>query len=90
MTTAAPISPGIRTETVLTVAEAAASLRVSESIVRRLIKERRIPFFQIEGRYLFYRPVLERWMTEISVKPDGHSSKEQAVGIADTIWEQRR
>jgi excisionase family DNA binding protein len=74
----------------MTVADAAVFLRVSESIVRRLIKERRIPFFQIEGRYLFYRPVLEQWMTEISVKPDGQSGKEQATVTADNIWEQRR
>jgi excisionase family DNA binding protein len=72
-------------ETVLTVADAARFLRISESVVRRLIRERRIPHFKIEGRYLFYRPVLEEWMRSLTIVPGGASLGVQAQAIADNI-----
>jgi excisionase family DNA binding protein len=71
--------------TVLTVAEAAVFLRISESIVRRLIRERRIPYFRIEGRYLFYRPVLEEWVRSLTITTDGASLGAQALAIAEEI-----
>jgi excisionase family DNA binding protein len=77
-------------ETVLTVADAALFLRISESVVRRLIRERRIPYFRIDGRYLFYRPVLEDWMRSISVVPDGQSQSQQAEVIAEETINKRR
>ena len=72
--------------TILNVPEAADYLRVSESIVRRYIRERRIPYFKIEGRYLFYRPELEEWVRSLIVAPDGQSSDELAEKAAAEIW----
>ena len=74
----------------LTVPEAALFLRISESIVRRLIRERRIPYFKIEGRYLFYRALLEEWMRSISVTPDGQSSRERTEEAVDNITKNGR
>ncbi len=70
----------------MTVADTAAFLRVSESLVRRLIREKRIPFFQIDGRYLFYRPALEEWVQSKTVRPDGDSTAETAARTADGVW----
>jgi excisionase family DNA binding protein len=75
--------------TVLTVADAAAFIRVSESIVRRLIRERRIPYFRIEGRYLLYRPGLEEWITQITIIPEGRSAAEKGIDMAAQLWEQK-
>ena len=75
---------------VMTVAEAAGFLRVSSSLVRRLIREHRIPFVQIDGRYLFYRPVVEEWLRAKTIIPDGQSTAEVAGKIADGIFNQRR
>jgi excisionase family DNA binding protein len=74
---------------VLTVADAALFLRISESIVRRLIRERRIPYFKIDGRYLFYRPGLEEWITQISIIPEGRSAAEQGTDKAAQLWEKK-
>ena len=73
----------------LTVAEAALFLRISESVVRRLIRERRIPYFRIDGRYLFYRPGLEEWITQISIIPEGRSAAEKGIDKAAKLWEQK-
>jgi excisionase family DNA binding protein len=73
---------------VLTVPGAAGFLCVSESIIRRLIKENRIPYFQIEGRYLFYVPALERWIEENIVEANGRPTKEIANERATEIIEQ--
>lgn len=73
----------------LNVAEAALFLRISESIVRRLIRERRIPFFRIDGRYLFYRPGLEEWITQISIIPEGRSSAAKGIDMAARLWEKK-
>lgn len=54
---------------ILNVREAAKYLRISESIVRRLVREERIPFFKIERRYLFSRTVVDNWVKELSIMP---------------------
>jgi excisionase family DNA binding protein len=84
-----PDSARASTDVVLTVVEAARFLKVSESVVRRLIRERRIPFFKIEGRYLFYRPVLEEWMRSLTIVPDGASLGVRAQAIAEEITHKR-
>ena len=76
-------------ESVLTVVEAAKFLRVSESIVRRLIKERRIPYFQIEGRYLFYKLKLEDWINILTINPSGPDQNSQSRELADAIWDRK-
>jgi excisionase family DNA binding protein len=74
---------------IMNVPEASEFLRVSESIIRRLIKERRIPFFQIEGRYLFYKPKLEAWINTITINPATSEENPQAEKLADAIWERK-
>ncbi len=75
-------------ETVLTVADVAVFLRISESVVRRLIREHRIPYFKIDGRYLLYRPALEEWITALIVKPD-LGPRDHPGTIAERIWDNR-
>jgi excisionase family DNA binding protein len=72
--------------TVLSVAEAALFLRISESIVRRLIRERRIPYFRIDGRYLLYRPLLEQWIAEISITPEKTLPVVPNIDEGGKIW----
>jgi excisionase family DNA binding protein len=72
---------------ILDVRRAADFLGVSESIIRRLIKEHRIPFFQIEGRYLFYQPSLESWIEEKIVHPVDEATAKLASAAANKIWE---
>jgi excisionase family DNA binding protein len=74
------------TEAVLTVSDAARFLKVSESIVRRLIRERRIPFFRIDGRYLLFRPLLEKWIVDISIEPETHSPGIPGIDKEGKIW----
>ncbi len=57
---------------VMSVVEVAEYLGISESIVRRLVREARIPYNRIEGRILFYLPVLRQWLidtTRVAVQP---------------------
>lgn len=74
---------------VLDVRDVALFLRISESIVRRLIKERRIPFFQIEGRYLFYRPAVEEWIRHSMIEPT-NSSQQITEALTTTVWTKRK
>jgi excisionase family DNA binding protein len=87
-------NPGIRNRDlacpVLSVPEAAKFLRVSESIIRRLIREHRIPYFQIEGRYLLYRPALEKWIEGNIVCADGTPAKQIADEFAKDIWKRTK
>ena len=78
------------TKKILDVRKAAEFLGVSESIVRRLIRERRIPFFQIEKRYLFYRPVLECWIEDQIVHPVNTSADSLAADAANDVWKRSR
>jgi hypothetical protein len=45
---------------------------------------------QIDGRYLFYRPVVEDWLRSMTTMPDGQSAGEAAGRIADDIMNKRR
>ena len=74
---------------IMNVAEASEFLRVSESIVRRLIKEKRIPFHKIEGRYLFYKLKLEEWISALTINPSGPEINMQVEKRADVIWEKK-
>lgn len=74
---------------VLDVRDVAMFLKISESIVRRLIKERRIPFFQIEGRYLFYRPAVEEWIRHSIIGPT-NSSQQPVEDLTTEIWTKRK
>jgi excisionase family DNA binding protein len=72
---------------ILNVRDAAKFLRISESIIRRLIREQRIPFFKIEGRYLFSRTVIENWVTGLSITPVNDTIEVHHT-TSQQIWDQ--
>jgi excisionase family DNA binding protein len=77
------------TKEVLNVAEVAQYLGLSESLIRRLIREKKIPFQKVESRYLFFLPAIKEWLASITIKPgdlDGDSEEEKAKQIALEIW----
>jgi len=76
----------ISERTIMDVPDVAAFLRVSESTIRKLVKEKRIPYFKIEGRYLFYRGALEKWASDLSIEPEKGSTKGEASQKAEGIW----
>ena len=74
---------------VLSVKEVAEYLGVSESIIRRLVRDRNIPFNRIEGRILFYLPAVRNWLMFHSVQPSGDSNSSEdghAEIKADKFW----
>ncbi len=73
----------------MNVTETAKYLRVSESIVRRLVKQVRIPFFKIEGRYLFYKDRLIEWINSMTVNPSGINAQSQSSKLAEDIWNRK-
>jgi len=64
--------------TILTVREVAAYLRMSETKVYRLVKERQLPVFRIGKSWRFRKDLLDEWLsqrTESSMKADGDGSQ---------------
>ena len=75
---------------VLNTGELAEYLGVSESIVRRMVRERKIPFNKIEGRYLFFLPVIREWLKSSTFMPDPEAdaiSKRRVDEIVNIIWD---
>ncbi len=70
--------------------EVAEFLRVSESTIRKLVKEKRIPYFKLEGRYLFYRGALEKWANELTIEPEKGSTEGEASQKAEEVWIKRK
>jgi len=73
---------------VLSVKELAGYLGLSESIIRRLVKENRIPFVKIETRILFFLPVIRNWLVNMSTEAisDGDTMQQRAHTTANIIW----
>ena len=71
---------------IMNVPDVADFLRVSESTIRKLVKEKRIPYFKLEGRYLFYRGALEKWANDLTIEPEKGSTEGEASQKADEIW----
>lgn len=71
---------------IMNVPEVADFLRISESMVRRLVKEKRIPYFKIQARFLFYRLAIEKWADNLTIEAEKGSSKDDASQTADKIW----
>jgi hypothetical protein len=75
---------------VLDVAGIAAYLCVSESIIRRLIREQKIPCNRIEGRIVFFLPAIREWLTKTTIQPNDGSSdsttKEATRMQVSNIW----
>jgi len=84
------ISDKTSERTIMNVPEVADFLRVSESTIRKLVKEKRIPYFKLEGRYLFYRSALENWADDLTIEPERGSTKGDARQKAEEIWNQRK
>jgi len=49
---------------VLTVREVAEYLRVHQATIYRLLKEQKLPAFQVGADWRFKREVIERWMIQ--------------------------
>ena len=73
---------------VMDVKEAKAYLKISEAKLRRLVTEKRIPYFRIDGRILFSHVSLEKWIQSLIVEPTGKSTEDWARDAADTIWKE--
>ena len=90
-------SPGIRMEgsiniplnkdEIMDVKGAAGFLKISEAKLRRLVNDKRIPYFRIDGRILFSRSSVESWIDSLIVQPTGKSAEDSAKDAAATIWE---
>jgi excisionase family DNA binding protein len=87
---------GIRTERlslspppreVLSVAEIAVYFGVSESTVRKLIRGKKIPYTRIEGRYLFFLPVIRRWLEQNTQQTDAGNDYADNDRVKDTALE---
>lgn len=50
----------------LTVKEAAKYLKVSSSMIYKLIKNKKIPFAKIESKYLFSKSKLDEWVDSLT------------------------
>ena len=82
-----PVAPLLRE--VCSVKQAAEYLGLSESIIRRLVREHKIPFNRIEGRIVFYLPVVREWLVKTAIPPvqRGDEAKRiQAEQIAGKLW----
>ena len=75
--------------TIMNVPDVADFLRVSESTIRKLVKGKRIPYFKLEGRYLFYRSAIEKWADDLTIKAEKGSIKGDASQRAEEIWKSK-
>jgi len=72
---------------VLSVKQVAVFLGVSESIIRRMIKDETIPFVRIEGQYKFYRETLNDWLRDRSVTPgQTNDEDDESEKTINRIW----
>jgi len=72
---------------IMSAPEAAEFLRISESTIRRLVKEKRVPYFRINSRCLFSRRALEEWTFSLIEKPSGQPACQEAESEASKIWD---
>ena len=61
-------------------------LGVSASIVRRLVRERKIPFNRIEGRIVFFLPVVREWLRERTVRPVHDQGEANGSKVIEEFW----
>ena len=83
--------PDIKADrTIMNAPEVADFLRISESTIRKLVREKRIPYFKLEGRYLFSRGAIEKWASDLTIEPERGSTEGKASHRAEEIWDQRK
>ncbi|MBC8505981.1 MAG: helix-turn-helix domain-containing protein [Chloroflexi bacterium] len=58
---------------IMTVSEVAEYLRMGQSTIYKLLKEKRIPAFKIGGSWRFKRTALDKWIAQGS--ENAHDSK---------------
>ena len=74
---------------VMNVRDASAFLKISQTKLRRLVSGRRIPYFRLDGRILFSRSAIEKWIETLIKAPDSTTEKGyNALDVASTIWHQ--
>jgi excisionase family DNA binding protein len=80
---------GAESPEVMTLAEAAAFLRLSEPVVQRLARDGRLPGRDAEGQWRFLRPALRIWLsgTDFPQSPTQPqlSSKERLLAVAGCL-----
>jgi excisionase family DNA binding protein len=54
---------------VMNVKEVAKYLNCSESCIRKLKREQKIPFFRVATKLLFYKEKIDKWLSETEVVP---------------------
>lgn len=72
----------------MNVKEIAQYLGISESIVRRLVKDRQIPHLRIKGCIRFYVPKVEEWLKLLTIETNGIDTERQENEEAERIAEE--
>ena len=75
-----------RDKEVFSVKELAEYLGISESQLRRLVKEKKIPFLKLNGLYKFFLPNIRKWLNEITNYPETDSIVEDIQEKSLEIW----
>lgn len=76
---------------VLTVKQAARYLTISESSLRKMIKDRQIPFNKLRRRYVFSRAQIDDWLKRTSIPPEPTreiEAKNTVASIASELWKE--
>lgn len=74
---------------VLNIDECARFTRLSKSTLWKLVRERRIPYIKIEGRYIFFLPVIKDWLKNSTVMPmEINDQNGKAKEMSTKIWNQ--
>lgn len=73
---------------VLNVDECARYIRLSESMLWKLVREKKIPYIKIEGRYIFFLPAIKEWLKNNVIMPaeKENNEKQKAKETAAKIW----
>ncbi|MBI3192878.1 MAG: helix-turn-helix domain-containing protein [Ignavibacteriae bacterium] len=61
-------------------------LELSETIVRRLVKDEEIPYNKIKGSYRFFLPSIREWLRSSTVNPGTNSTDDNANKRAEEIF----
>lgn len=78
---------------VMNAVEISEFLGISESKTRQFIREKRIPYIQLDGRIVFLADSILSWLRDIQTSPQNdialnktRSNKESAAAISNKLW----
>lgn len=78
---------------VMNAVEISEFLGISESKTRQFIREKRIPYIQLDGRIVFLADSILSWLRDIQISPQNdivsnknRSDKESASAISNKLW----